>query len=256
LFTQKEIGTTFEAVLKEMNLKVASYNVLPNPDAGGNMGTTIDRAGNVKLEYDPTNPELQTLNMEGLRTQLSHEACHVATIHYSNVSNPIVDPKLDGDIWFAQIFPVIYYEYSAEKEFQKRFANDPRSGIWRSTKIRRLPWSGCVLNQLRAGNPNASPAHELESILYDAVYFPITKDSTFQNWCADNAVSQLSVLAQWLVEDFDHIDLLHRDWDLRMAKIEAIGCNCATINFSQLLTANRMIFNPPSSAKPSIPHFL
>jgi hypothetical protein len=208
-----------------------------------NVSVTFRENESVNLYY--CDYYLNTLSKDEVRAVLSHEACHIATLPSSRL--PYDTEASEYVNSFNRALWEIYCEWLAHREFVHRFRQDNRLGAYRSIKIAEFEAYAGLVEQSRARPQFA--ARDLYTILNDAVFFPVVGDDAFMNWAANNDLSELVKLLNWLVEDFQYVESLKLGWDEAVHKLRNIGQFCVNIDADSLMSENTLRFVKPPASK-------
>jgi hypothetical protein len=241
--TQNEVLTIFKEILREMMLPTKTIESRLDYSGKFNVSVTFLENGSVNLYY--CDYYLNTLSKDEVRAVLSHEACHIATLPNSKL--PYDTEASQYVNWFNQTLWEIYCEWLAHQEFVRRFGQDIRLGAYRSIKIEEFEAYADLVEQSRARPQFA--AHGLYAILNDAVFFSVIGDDAFTNWAANNDLSELIKLLNWLVEDFQYVESLKLGWDEAIHKLRNIGQFCLNIDADILMSADTLRFVKPPVSK-------
>ena len=246
--SSEQVKGVFEEILKEMDLTISSLKIGLKRRVQAEV--VFDAKRNVELNYDDN--YFRTLSEGEIKATLSHEACHIATVPDSNVvvvsNTQTVDPS--DPFQSMQIsFIELYDEFLAHKEFARRFRGTDTFSLYDRIKDRDFDNYSIILKSARAGLADATNAIIL--ILNDAVYFPVIDDSRFLRWCKDSGLLSLSLLLDWLVDDFRFIKSLSLDRMETMRAVVQEGILSIGVDAAIMLAQDRIAF---VSSAPEVEH--
>lgn len=235
-----QVRVLFSQILEGMGLTVSSLKV-EMKRARIQAEVLFDEKRNVELNYD--DDYLRTLSQDEIKSTLSHEACHIATLPHSKVivvantdSVQLSDPFQSMQISFIEL----YDEFLAHKEFARRFRGTDTFSLYDKIKDRDFNNYTIILKSARAGLMDA--ANAIITILNDAVYFPMIGDSRFLKWCKNSGLLSASLFLDWLVEDFRFIEGLNLDRAETMRTVVQEGVLSLGVDAATMLTQDRMVF--------------
>jgi len=230
-----EIKETFVQVLQEMGLSVNSLKV-DLKRASILSAVVFDEKRNVELYYDDN--YFRTLTKDQITAELSHEACHIATLPHSGVlfAGGASDFVQSFQIAFIELFD----EFLAHKEFARRFRGTKMFDLYQELKGRDFENYGIILKMARSGQMD--PVKALFTILNDAIYFPIVEDARFLKWCKDNELQKTSEFLDWLIEDFRFIEGLNLNRMDTMEMLHQAGGLSLGAHPAALLNLDKIIF--------------
>jgi len=241
--TQNEVLALFKEILHEMMMPTKTIESRLDYSGEFNVSVAFRENGSASLYY--CDYYLNTLSKDEVRAVLSHEACHIATLPSSAL--PYDTEASQYVNWLNQTLWGIYCEWLAHQEFLHRFRQDIRLGAYRSIKIAEFEAYADLLERSRAYPQFA--AHALYTILNDAVFFSVVSDDAFTNWAANNDLSELVKLLNWLVEDFQYVESLKLGLDEAVHRLRNIGQFCVSIDADVLMSANTLRFVKPPMSK-------
>jgi hypothetical protein len=237
--SSEQVKGVFEQILKEMTLPISSLKVGVKRRVQAEV--VFDAQRNVELYYDDN--YLRTLDGGEIKATLSHEACHIATVPDSNVvvvsNTKTVDPS--DPFQSMQIsFIELYDEFLAHKDFAQRFRGSDTFALYDRIKGRDFNNYSIILKSARTGWADATNAFIL--ILNDAIYFPVIGDTRFLKWCKESGVLSLSLLLDWLVDDFKFIEGLNLERMETMRTVVQEGILSIGVDPATMLAEDRIAF--------------
>jgi predicted AlkP superfamily pyrophosphatase or phosphodiesterase len=138
-----------------------------------------------------------------------------------------------------------YQEYLAHLEFMKKFANDIRFIDLKKVFASYLANFDRIIENIRKfieqglaeelEKNQFSMSARLYAIIYDALFFYVAKDDSFQKWCKEREMMNLCLFSSWILEDFEYIRRLKLDRKEEMDKISMSGWLSTSVNPLKLL---------------------
>jgi hypothetical protein len=213
-FSESQILAKFEVSLKDVQASYSSLKVEETKEPTV-VEVWIDEKRNLVLKYNQL--AMRTLTEKVIDSLLLHEACHVITLPDTLVRVPEMDNE--DMVRFMGNSITNYDEYLANVEFVRRFKKDPRyEGLLEQqisllTNFETIAKTFTVLEKmvLETGkSPNPFwMLEQLGAIVYDAMFFFIANDASFENWCRDHSLTELGIFVSWIYEDFERIRSLN-----------------------------------------------
>ena len=226
-FTTQQVEEIFTGLLKEMGVTWNSIKVGVRR-AKVQAEVLFDHKKNLVLNYDDN--YFNTLTEVEIRATLSHECCHVATLPDSTILAPSGDSP-------QAMFIEIYDEYLVHKEFARRFGGTLTFDAFRGIKNKDFQNYDRIVTMANAGMMNVTNA--LYTILNDAIYFPLTGDSAFADWCRAKNLPDLNQFLAWIIEDFGFIEGLKLTRMQTMELVPTEAALSAAVNYYHLLGDDR-----------------
>jgi len=219
----EQVRETFSAVLREMDLPVASLKVRVER-ARIQAEVLFDANRNVTLNYDDN--YLRTLSEDEIRAMLTHEGCHVATLPDTQIIAPSADSP-------HALFIDIFDEYLGYAGFARKFGGTRTFDIFKDMKARDFQNYDVIVTMAQAGAMDILKA--LFAILNDAIYFPTVGDNRFADWCKSKRLTYLPQFLDWIIEDFKFVESLKLTRTQTMELLHVEGGLASAVNFYLLL---------------------
>ncbi|HLE75118.1 MAG TPA: hypothetical protein VI864_03630 [Candidatus Bathyarchaeia archaeon] len=243
----KSILSRFEASLREVNAHYSAIQLFET-EKPVNAQVSFDEKRKLTLTYNPRILRgKEEIVLDGI---LLHEACHVSTLvspflKVPDTSNPHMTKFLGDSL-------TNYDEYLAHVEFVKKFRNDPRFEGLKRQQIGLFKNFEKIINLLRMAEPELQSSREsyaefialgqLGSIIYDSMFFFVTSDNSFSEWCIRQSLTELEVLIGWVYQDFEYIRSLNLSQEKSHDKVIASTGLCGHVNPLKLLLHNKIEF--------------
>jgi len=200
LVNERTVEKEFKCILNEFQVPMTLVHTKKSDHPSSLVSVTW--SGNqVTLLYSPQ--ILSTVyDLTELKAILRHEICHIITapdprVPTLDVDNPYIETA-------ALHYVDVFREYLAENEFNRRFPNHRR---YLQFKKRIFHPDKSLDEFLKNDNPNPFDFFScLFGIYYDAIYFTLVHDATFQRWCAARYRHGFAELFQYIIEDVAYID--------------------------------------------------
>lgn len=245
-FSKEQIHSKFVKALKDVKTQYNSLKLEPTNGLEA-IEVFIDVQRNLTLRYNPL--FINTKTEQIIDALLLHEACHVCTLPDSILRIPDIgrpeDKKLMGE------YITNYDEYLAHTKFVQDFKLDKRFEQLKKRQIDLFTNFETIINSMRLMTSNMvqgiqiNPDNltlQLQAIAYDAMFFYVAEDDSFNNWCKKRGLEELHVFINWQFDDFEHIRALGLDHNETRDKVLASYILSLNVNYIMLLVNSKIEF--------------
>jgi hypothetical protein len=197
------------------------------------LGIKWDERNNFKLAYTRL---IQKLKYQEVKSILKHEICHFLSIGTTKIHTIRAAKEYVK-------YVMIFREYLAHVEFIKRFGFDK----WLTSFHRKnLKYYEVILKKARSVKKLSSVEDHQRllsfffSILYDAIYFFVINDDSFEDWCQRRALSNLHQVYQWIYEDMKYFKELKISQEEKEKLVQEAAIFPISLDLIALFQENRV----------------
>ena len=230
----------FLKALEEVEAEYNSINITPIREPGFIEIYFEDKKKDLMLKYNID--MLKTLSVEEIEVLLLHEAYHVLTLPSTLIKIPDSGERAQQQLLVDYL--EAFDEYICHLEFVNRFNKDERFNTFVQYQKSNFQNFDDIIQSLRitrASNP-WKVFHFIYSIIYDAIFFLITKDDSFNYWCIENNMGALYTFSEWVYDDFKYIRNKGFSYDEERDYVIQSSVLSWSVNSLEILHNNRIIF--------------